>query len=252
MPALNSWLDTPLGQHVLAREQAYFDQAVADVFGYHAVQFGLPDQPLLRENRMPWRCRAGESGAVDVTCDPAALPFASQSLDLLLLPHVLDFTSHPHQVLREAERVLVPEGRLMVTGFNPISLWGLARRCKTRDVMPWRANFIAPGRLKDWMQLLSLEPADCQHLCYAPPFEREAWRARWGFMERLGARWWPLAGGVYAISAVKRVRGMRLLAPRWSLLTPAPLAGVAARPAGQRGAVSPSLNPKAPSMKQTE
>jgi hypothetical protein len=78
MPALNSWLDTPLGQHVLAREQAYFDQAVADVFGYHAVQFGLPDQPLLRENRMPWRCRAGESGAVDVTCDPAALPFASQ------------------------------------------------------------------------------------------------------------------------------------------------------------------------------
>lgn len=178
MPALNSWLDTPLGQHVLAREQAYFDQAVADVFGYHAVQFGLPDQPLLRENRMPWRCRAGESGAVDVTCDPAALPFASQSLDLLLLPHVLDFTSHPHQVLREAERVLVPEGRLMVTGFNPISLWGLARRCKPRDVMPWRANFIAPGRLKDWMQLLSLEPADCQHLCYAPPFEREAWRAQ--------------------------------------------------------------------------
>ncbi len=92
MPALNSWLDTPLGQHVLAREQAYFDQAVADVFGYHAVQFGLPDQPLLRENRMPWRCRAGESGAVDVTCDPAALPFASQCLDLLLLPHVLVFT----------------------------------------------------------------------------------------------------------------------------------------------------------------
>lgn len=242
MPELNQWLDTPLGRYVMTREQAYFDQAVADVFGYHAVQLGLPDHPLLRENRMPWRCRAGSHGPVDVLCDPVAMPFASQSIDLLLLPHVLDFTSHPHQVLREAERVLVAEGRVILTGFNPFSLWGLARRGKP-DSLPWQANFIGLNRLKDWLQLLNLEPAGGAFLCYAPPFERESWLQRWRFMEDAGDRWWPLAAGVYAIEAVKRVRGMRLLTPRWRLLTPAPLASSAAR-SSRRGVLPSAVTRK--------
>ena len=109
---------------VLARA-TYFDQAVADVWLSRRAVW-LARSAAAAENHMPWRCRAGESGAVDVTtCDPAALPFASQSLDLLLLPRSAGFTSHPHRVLlREARRVLVPEGRFDGLGPNPISLWG--------------------------------------------------------------------------------------------------------------------------------
>ena len=122
------WFETPLGQHLLFREQRYFDHAVSDVFGFNAVQVGLPEIDFLRNSRIPLRVTCAVETPAQVRADPMFLPFESQSLDLLLLPHVLEFSSNPHQVLREAERVLRPEGRLVLAGFNPRSLWGLARR----------------------------------------------------------------------------------------------------------------------------
>ncbi len=65
---LDDWLQTPPGQRLLAWEHAQCAQAVADVFGYHAVQLGLPDHPLLRENRMPWRCLAGNCASPVPIC----------------------------------------------------------------------------------------------------------------------------------------------------------------------------------------
>lgn len=126
--SFSDWLtSSELGRYLLEREQAYFDRAVADVFGFHAVQLGLPEVDFLRANRIPWQCRVAASGPAHIACNPEQLPFESRSLDLLVMPHVLDFTTVPHQVLREAERVLMPEGRLILTGFNPVSLWGVRR-----------------------------------------------------------------------------------------------------------------------------
>src|SRR5690606_29319162 len=129
---LTEWYDTPPGRYLLAWEQDRFDLAVADVFGFNALQLGLPELDALRANRMPHRWLSlpelddaprGER-AVLVT-DPAALPFPAASLDLIVLPHTLERSADPHQVLREVERVLVPEGRVVITGFNPASWWGL-------------------------------------------------------------------------------------------------------------------------------
>ena len=224
MTALHAWFATPLGRYALACEQRYIDHAVADIFGYYAVQVGIPDVPFLRESRIPWKGVVGEQGNVAVGCVPFHLPFANQSLDLVLLPHVLDFSPQPHQVLREVERVLVPEGRAVLTGFNPYSLWGMARRLKNQQCPPWQGRFIALHRLKDWLRVLSLEPAGGAFLCYRPPFEGEAWLARCAFMEDAGDRWWPAAAGVYGLEVIKRVHGMRLLTPRWQTYAPRALA----------------------------
>jgi SAM-dependent methyltransferase len=214
--SFSQWLtDTDLGQYLLEREQAYFDRAVADVFGYHAVQLGVSAVDFLRENRIPWQCRAGLDPEANIRCDPAQLPFESRSLDLLLLPHVLDFTEHPHMVLREAERVLMPEGRLIITGFNPVSLWGGRRLVQGRFRAPWSGSFLPLARIKDWLALLDLEPDGGGFMGYAPPFDRADWLYGWRFMEFAGDRWWPLAAGVYGIEAVKRQRGMRLITPKW-------------------------------------
>lgn len=226
MPGFSEWLNSPLGGYVGEREQDFFDRAVDDVFGYRAVQIGLPHMPFLRNNRIPLHVRLGLQGEVDVLADPAALPFPAKSLDLLLMPHVLDFTPHPHQVLREAERVLVPEGRLILTGFNPFSLWGMRQLLGPRHELPWNGRFISLPRLKDWLSLLDFELSGGAFMCYAPPLENDKWRERCGFMEDAGERWWPAAAGVYGLEAVKRVRGMRLLAPRWKTLAQ-PLIAVA-------------------------
>ncbi len=214
---IDDWLETAQGRYVMAWEQARIDAVVADRFGYNALQLGLPQFSLLRQNRIPLQQIAGESGAVDVLCDLRELPFAPNSIDLLVMPHVLEFNDNPHQILREVERVLIPEGQVVITGFNPLSLWGLRRRLiRGRDKFQGKGNYISVLRLRDWLQLLSFEVDRGSFGCYAPPCLQDRWLKRWRFMEAAGDRWWSFAGGVYLLRAVKRVRGMRLIVPGWN------------------------------------
>lgn len=228
MKAFSNWLTTAeLGCYLLEREQAFYRRAVSDVFGFHAVQVGVPDVNFLDHNRIPWQCRVAETGPVDIRCEPERLPFETRSLDLLLMPHVLDFTTKPHHVLREAERVLMPEGRLVLTGFNPLSLWGLRRLIQGRSATPWCGNFLSLARIKDWLALLELEANPTAFMGYAPPFSRHDWLARCHYLEQAGNRWWPLTAAVYGIEAIKRQRGMRLITPTWKPAKAAPGLAVA-------------------------
>lgn len=210
------WFETPLGQYLLAREQAYFDHTVADIFGYNAFQLGLAELDLLRASRIALRCRVDVAGAVQMRADFRDLPIASNSADLVVLPHVLEFSEHPHQILREVARVLLPEGHAVIACFNPWSLWGARRLFHAGTQYPWRGRFINLPRLKDWLALLGFEIDAGQMSCYVPPCTQQKWLGHCGFMEAAGDRWWPMAGGVYFLQAVKRVRGMRLIMPKWS------------------------------------
>jgi SAM-dependent methyltransferase len=220
---LSHWLTTPVGQYVLNWEQHHVDAAVTDLFGFHALQLGLPELQGLQANRMPHRWYASDMAhaGLDLTCDFDALPFANQSLDLVVLPHTLETALDPHHALSEVERVLMPEGRVVIVGFNPASLWGarqrwgrILRRLALGDgalFLPEQCDLIGPRRLRDWLRLLNLEVEGGCFGCYRPPFVREAWLNRCAWMESGGDRWWPMLGAVYLLVAVKRVRGMRLV-----------------------------------------
>lgn len=225
----SAWLDSPPLAYLLRWEQAQLDAALADVFGYYALQLGFDGIDLLRANRISCRVQArlgggvrcapgsgSEGPALVQVTQPEELPFASQSLDLVVLPHVLEFAADPHQVLREVDRVLRPEGRLVLTGLNPISLWGvrhLLRGGLLSGLMPRAARLIAQPRLRDWLELLGFAPERAQYGCYRPPCRTQAWLDRTEFVERPGDRWWPICGAVYLLSAVKRVRALRLVGP---------------------------------------
>jgi SAM-dependent methyltransferase len=230
---------------VLEWEQAQLDRVVSDVFGYHALQLGLPQLDALRENRMP--CRGlvldAESGASApytfprgvskmvavgpsehhapagrsaVWCDLLDLPFEAQSVDLIVMPHTLEFTRDPHRLLREAERVLMPEGQLIILGFNSLSLWGARQsvgKVTGKPFVPAAHDLIAFTRLKDWIKLLGFDLERGRFGCYRPPLVGEKWLSRYQFMEFAGDRWWPIFGAVYMVTAIKRVRGMRLVGP---------------------------------------
>jgi SAM-dependent methyltransferase len=216
MESLSEWFATPQGGYVLAREQAYFDSTVSDIFGYNALQLGLPEHGFLRGNRIPLRFSAGNQpgNAVRLIC--AELPFDCDCMDLVVMPHVLEFAEYPHQILREVARVLRPEGNLIISGFNPRSLWGLRRALGTKQGYPWRGQFIALSRLKDWLALLGFEVENGHFAAYAPPFHTAKWLERFSFMETAGDRWWMVSGGVYFVRAIKRVHGMRLIMPKWN------------------------------------
>lgn len=213
---LSDWLATEQGQYILQREQAYFDRTVPDLFGYFALQLGLPEFDFLRNNRMPHRLLAGQLVGADVMLECTQLPFASDSLDLIVMPHVLEFSEYPHQVLREVARVLRPEGQLILSGFNPRSLWGLRRLGIGGASFPWSGNFLSVPRIKDWLTLLSFDIVGGRYAGYAPPFQEEKWLNKFSFMEPAGDRWWAVCGGIYFIHAVKRVHSMTVISPRWS------------------------------------
>jgi SAM-dependent methyltransferase len=225
---LSEFLRSPPGRYVLDWEQQQLDAVVADIFGYHALQLGLPEIDALRENRMPLRFCAsdrllaaaarGDGGRVAVINRYEELPFATSSIDLVVMPHILEFAEEPHQVLREVDRVLVPEGQIVLTGFNPVSLWGLRQlmaRLGMAPFLPREGQFISLPRIKDWMKLLSFEVSRGRYGCYSPWARSEKSLARWRFLEKAGDRWWPVLGSVYLVAAIKRVRGMRLVGPAW-------------------------------------
>jgi len=279
------WFRTPPGEYLLAWERERFDQAVADMFGYHALQLGLPELDALRGNRMPHKWLAlhgadggpardlpppGKPGAATVATvapaapaasslrvamltDPAALPFPENSLDLVLLPHTLELSRDPHTTLREVERVLVPEGRVVISGMNPASLWGLRqrrahvyRRLGYGELfLPEAGEFIGYWRLRDWLRLLSFEVESSQFGCYRPAVSSRASLERFAWMDKVGERSWPIFGAVYFLVAVKRVRGMRLLEPAWKARKATGTAPVAiASQVRQPGALSLSTDPR--------
>jgi SAM-dependent methyltransferase len=213
--ALSEWFATPLGQYVAGVEQAVFDREVADVFGFNAFQIGLPELDFLRANRMPFRSVTAAHGEVSFLSDARALPVRSGVADLIILPHALEFSENPHQVLREVERVLMPEGHIMLSGFNPWSLWGARRLVTLSGDSPWHGQFVSLARIRDWLALLGFEVATGRMGCYVPPLTSDKWRGRFEFMDKAGDRWWPFAGGIYFLHGIKRVQGMRLITPKW-------------------------------------
>lgn len=252
---LAAWFQTPPGRYLLDWERERFAEAVADAFGYHALQLGLPQLDALAANRMPHRWLAlPEAPLVDGTATPsdtasvalvthaAALPFPADSVDLVLLPHTLELSADPHAVLREVERILVPNGRVVISGLNPASWWGLrqfrahaaarlglGQTRLARLYLPEAGAFIGSWRLQDWLRLLSFEVDTLQRGCYRPAVRSERWLQRTEWMDRVGHRWWPLFGAVYFIVAVKRVRGLHLLGPAWRPTRTASAPAVVAR-----------------------
>jgi len=250
-PAWSDWLASPAGQYVMRWETEQLSRLVVDMFGYFALQLGFLELDALQANRMPHRIRVSigrdaqaAPGEDRKDCPKAPdllvagfeeLPLESQSVDLVVLPHQLEFSAAPHQILREADRVLRPEGRLVVVGMNPLSLWGLRQSLSSRPFTPFlppTGQLIGIPRLRDWMKLLSFEIDSGHYGCYAPPCRTQKWLDRMHFLENAGDRWWPICGAVYMVSAVKRVRGMRLIGPAWKK-RPAPKAAPAVAVSGR-------------------
>jgi SAM-dependent methyltransferase len=218
-----AWLRDAPGSLLLEHERSLLEARLPDLFGYYLVQLGYAaDQPeALYASRMRQKIVVDPSGAVpggvlSVMAEAGRLPIRSETVDVVLLVHTLDFADDPHQVLREAERILIPEGRLIVVGLNGLSLWGLRRWWPgARRVPPWSGRFIARGRLCDWLSLLGLEVEMQEPFMFRPPLRHPRLMRRLAFLERAGERFWPMASGAYLIQAVKRVATGTPIVPVW-------------------------------------
>jgi len=200
--ALNDWWQSPLGQHVLQQEKVTLQSMTTYFHGYYQLQIGT-QTPLLPTLSKP-SIQKVMAKRGDIEGDSTALPFKCYSVDTLLLVHELEFSNDPHQVLREAERILVSDGTLILCHINPWSLWGLKRLFSWQDTPPWQGSFFGQTRIKDWLALLNFEVIASERLLFSPPIQSSSWFKRFSFMERWGKRLWPLFSGVTLLVATKR------------------------------------------------
>ena len=218
--AIHKWLRTPLGQDLRAIEALMISRALEQVFGIQLLQVGAWGKAgcLLEHARTQRRAVLGEwaGSGVSIVGDPAELGVATDSVDAVLLPHTLELSPEPHRVLREAERVLIGDGCLLILGFNPQSLWGLRRAFSRGRFPPGIQRFIAERRIRDWLALLGFEIGHAHHYLFVPPFRKRAARPVPAprDSDRSGlARYFA---GAYLLVAQKRVYTLTPMRPRWT------------------------------------
>ncbi len=217
---LEAWYGSTLGREVASQETACLRDMLEGVFGHYILQVGGSE--VFREMVATSQVRhaitlppAGQPAGLGmrIVASPEALPIASDSLDAVFLPHTLDFAGDPRQVLREAERVLIPEGRLILLGFNALSPWVLVRLARPGR-MPWCGAFLTRYRVGDWLSLLGFDVEWQRMLVFQAPWGGSRWCSG-SFLAAAGSRYWPALGGVYALRAVKRVSTLTPLRPSW-------------------------------------
>lgn len=255
-PVLTEWLHSPLGEALVDAERERLAPIISRVFGYHVLQLScapeidmLADCPVCHQIRFAPAWSAGRTIPV---ADIESLPLATDSMDAVLLHHTLDYTPDSHRLLREATRVLRPGGRLIIVGFNPVSLWGLSKILRWRRQTPWNARFISRRRLTDWLSLLDFHVESVGYGGFMPPARHPRLLnlapdfKRW--LDKLGNP----TGAFYLVVASKHRVPLIPVMPRWKRMRApsigAPLAETG-RVASGRGTVIP-LRPRRDSLQR--
>lgn len=248
------WLRGPVGQRIYALERKYIGEALQQVFGWELVQIGCwdsaheDDEGLLAESRTQHKtllarqldglaqAAAPKQGRIArVVSRLDALAIASDSVDAVLLPHTLEQAADPHAVLREAERILMGDGQLIVVGFRPLSLWGLRHLLARRGYPPGAEQLLGEWRVRDWLKLLGFEIVDARRFLFTGPWGSADPHSQ-RFFEIIGRRLWPFLAGAYLLKARKRVYSMTPIRLTWRKRTSVVggLAEPAARSQGYR------------------
>jgi SAM-dependent methyltransferase len=238
---ISAWFTTALGQRLLAEEQQYIDALLSEMFGYHLMSMSvLPQSSLIKAS--PTSYQFSVSPIMDMSGndidEPIAamgsdkkrkrktsivqanfedLPIESQSIDVALLHHVLDFSSNPHQLLREVTRTLMPNGHIVLVGFNPWSALGLRRAlsCVISSSHFYRQHHLQVSRLNDWCKVLELELVYSDKGHYGLPFDRCGSSSVERMVTTLGKNIYPYFGGFYVLVLRKNVTPVRMIKSSW-------------------------------------
>jgi SAM-dependent methyltransferase len=219
---LRQWFSSPLGRALLEEETCFFNEHLSNLFGYHLLQLSVIDDVCLMDasrisHKFALYPQSSAQMHVSAVVDYNHLPLPADAIDVVLLHHALDYSQNPHHLLREASRVLIPNGHLILVGFNPWSLLGLGRFFARllRQSPQWRHQSLRLGRVLDWLAVLDMEPIFVRQGFYRPPLQANwsvkylHWLEYWG--KRLCLPW----GGFYFIVARKDCFAVVPLQPEW-------------------------------------
>jgi SAM-dependent methyltransferase len=219
----NQWLSQQfLGNCLLAEEARIIAKLLDRHYGKHSLLIGVPKQArLLNISSIPCRAiatplfvhREQHINYIETTLHE--LPVITGSIDLVLLPHTLEFIENPRQLLSEACRVVKPEGLIAICGFNPYSLWGLRKFFSDKEI-PWSGHFFQPGQVRNWLKLADFEMEMQTSILFRPPLSHSHWYERLAVMEHAGKFLFNHLGGVYVLLARAKVIPLTPIKMKWT------------------------------------
>ena len=154
------WAELPWGEYYREALELQLKPWLAKMYGFHLLKIGNLSAEINTEScAISHQVSVSLNGSpVQVKADPLHLPFAEKSIDACLLAHTLPWCSDPHRLLREADLVLIDDGWLILSGFNPLSLMGLRKLTPVlRRMPPYNSRMFTMMRQLDWLALLNFE-----------------------------------------------------------------------------------------------
>jgi SAM-dependent methyltransferase len=220
-----SWHEEESGTQFLKAEKSELEAILPTLYGYHLVFVGesalapLVESSLITHQILVNEHKQGARGKLSyLQAAGDSLPLQNESVDVVVLSHTLEHASNPHDVLREAHRVLIPEGHVVITGFNPVSMWGVWHSWKQfRGATPEQGRMLTNVRVRDWLTLLNFQTVRESGFYFRPPMAQSPFYEKLEFLERWGRKWWPFCAGAYTLLAVKRVVPLTPIRARWRL-----------------------------------
>jgi len=228
------WLGTNAGRNLLGEETRRVRSALESIFGDQFLQIGAWGSKSFRDfSRTKRTAVVAERHAdgIDMIVALDGLAIANDSIDVVLLPHVLETHDDPHAVLREVDRILRTDGHILILGFNPVSLWGMRHLLSRRRFPPGIQRLISQHRLRDWLRLLNFSVSHLSFQYFQSSMFRRVARDRHddtkGVRRKADLRanfwaslkaWWRHApfGGCYLLVARKEMFTMTPIRPVWA------------------------------------
>jgi SAM-dependent methyltransferase len=219
----DQWLSHFPGQSVLDAEKNFLPSTLAQYYGCQALLIGSPQQQVLLTSTVipnqlllsPLLSHNHKTELRSVECGLHELPIASGSIDLVMVPHILEYIDNPRQTLAEACRIVKPQGHIIIFGFNPISLWGLKKLYTKQTTPPWSGNFLAAAQVTQWLNLADFELVEHKTFFFRPPVNSVRLHHRLRFMEWLGRKIGAPLGGIYILIAQAKVTPLTPIKLSW-------------------------------------
>jgi SAM-dependent methyltransferase len=218
----NQWLTQQfLGSGLLAAEHKMLTRLLCHHFGKYALLIGVPHQvDLLSTSQLPSRFlvspmahHARISGLIE--SDFHELPIMTGSIDLVLLPHTLEFIDNPRQLLAEACRIVKPEGLIAICGFNPYGMWSMKKILKKNKEVPWSSRRIPANKIKNWLHLADFQLEKQKCFLFRPPINQKTIYGKLHFLEQFGKYCYPSFGSVYIVLARAKVAPLTPIRLKW-------------------------------------
>ncbi|NVK39228.1 MAG: methyltransferase domain-containing protein [Gammaproteobacteria bacterium] len=214
----SQWGKSRQAKHLWEVEREVLDSSVPNLYGHYLFQYSDFKPLHFESTSLKYHYYGSENQNDQLVIDYEALPFRDNSLDCVVLHHILDGRKGAHQCLREAARVVVPNGYLILVGFNPYSSWGGSRLLGRYSFAP-KGHYLARSRAVDWLALLGFRIEADVSLQYMPPVILKYFPRFSRLCDKVLSYLGLPCAGVYVLLARKLVAGRTPIRPQWRALS---------------------------------